>query len=376
MIKNKLILFLIALVLTLTISGCTTNNQAADQRAVVETTPVIHRNITQWVTLTSQLQAYKNAMIIPKQPGLDVTNIHVDIGDEVKEGRLLFELDKTLVREQINQTKLSYDLARENYNKQSKIIQEQEVLLEAYETMSKNSGFFQKKLPESAMSIDEEPRESLALAQSQVDKAQMAYASALRQLSELEYHAPINGVVSQINIHENQPLLNQQPAMVITNSEKIRIPLHVSNTFIDVLELNQEVVVKVNEEEVQGTITLINSVPEYPSNLHLVHIEVDNGDEKLKVGDFCKVKIERDKSENTLTIRKDTILYEGNDTYVFIENNEVVYKQKVRLGISNEDHVEVLDGIEEGQKVVTRGHQYLKDQMSVNVIRGANNEDI
>ncbi|QUH25972.1 efflux RND transporter periplasmic adaptor subunit [Serpentinicella alkaliphila] len=367
------------LIITVNINGCSNNDSEEERLTAIEVSEAQRGNITQWVTLTSQLKPVENVMIFAKTPGLNVTNVNFKVGDSVKEGDLLFELDKSILRQQVEHAKLNYDMAKDNYNKQRELLENQQKAMEDIAVLSTNRGlnkFVQGNSTLNVSGVIGNVEASLLAAKAQVDQSKMAYANTLRQLTELDYYSPIDGVISQLNVFENQIALNQQPALVITNTKILKSNIHVSEKLLDEIRINEEVYVDIDNDIRKGIVSLVNTVADPRSNLYLVEVIIDNEDNALKIGYFNKVRFQRAKKENVVVISKDAILFEGKDTYVFIEAEERVFKRRIELGIEQDDNVEIVSGVETGEKVVIKGQQYLKDKMKVQVVRGGNHENI
>nr|WP_295899159.1 HlyD family efflux transporter periplasmic adaptor subunit [uncultured Bdellovibrio sp.] len=86
-----------------------------------------------------------------------------------------------------------------------------------------------------------------------------------------------------------------------------------------------------------------SSVVEFP-----ITLKVLNPDADLKSGMSTLIDIITFKKENVLTLRHEFIYVQGGESYVLLENGE---KRIVKTGVSNEEKVEILEGVKEGEKV-------------------------
>ncbi|MBU5675378.1 efflux RND transporter periplasmic adaptor subunit [Alkaliphilus sp. MSJ-5] len=375
LLKYTIMLIMINIIL----SGCQMKvSDNREKEVAVEVMEVKKKSISKNVVLNTYLQPKKNAIILAKTPGLTVTNIGVNIGDAVTEGDFLFELDKSIIRTQIEQSKQAYDLARRNYEEQKNRYEEandtnEENSLQALEAMYRNKAIGGLQIP----SIPQQDKGSiLAVAMNQVEQARMAYSAALSQLKEMEYYSPISGYVSQININENQPVLGTQAAMVITNIENLKASVNISKSLFESLKEGQMVMVNVDDTEFNGRISNLSPIPDLSSNLYLLEIEINNKDKKSWVGAFSNILIELDKKDSATVIPKSAILEDSKGKYVFVEQNNRVYRRKVDIGIDDGGDVEVVNGLNEGEKIVIKGQQFVKDRGAVIIVRGEENENL
>lgn len=372
LLKYTIMLIMINIILF----GCQMKvSDNGEKEVAVEVMEVKKKSISKNVALNTYLQPKENAIILAKTPGLNVTNIGVNIGDAVTEGDFLFELDKSMIRTQIEQSKQAYDLARKNYEKQKSQYEEtnEENSLQALEAMYRNKVIEGLQIP----SIPQQDKESiLAVAANQVEQARMAYSTALSQLKEMEYYSPISGYVSQVNINKNQPVLGTQAAMVITNIENLKASVNIPKSLFESLKEGQMVIVNVDDTEVNGRISNLSPIPDLSNNLYLLEIEIPNKDKKSWVGAFSNILIELDKKDSAIVIPKLAILEDSKEKYVFVEQNNRVYRRKVDIGIDDGGDVEVVNGLNEGEKIVTKGQQFVKDRGAVIIVRGEENENL
>lgn len=371
-------LLILSLIITVSIIliGCKAQvSDNAEKEIAVEVMEIKKQSISQKATLNTHLQPIENAVIIPKTPGLNVTNIEVSIGDEVSKGDFLFELDKTMVRKQIQQTKRAYDLARKNFDEQKKKFEDLDSQnpTDAIAAMYTNKVMPSLNIPD----ISQQDKESvLAASENQVDQARMAYSTALSQLEEMEYYSPISGYVSQININKNQPILGTQPALIITNMERLKASLNISKSVYEHLKEGQSVIVNIDNTEIPGTIRSLSPIPDFVNSLYSVEVEIDNKENNPWVGSFGSILIELTSKDEVIVIPKSAILHDSGKKYVFIEKDNRAYKRKVSLGIDNSSEVEVLGGLNVGEKIITKGNQFVKDKGLVMVVRGEDNENL
>jgi len=328
---------IVCIIVNFILIGCQTKiSDNIEKEIAVEVMEIKNQAISKNIILNAHLEPKENAIILPKTLGINVANIGVNVGDRVSKGDFLFELDKTMLRKQIEQTKAAYDIARKNYEQQS----------------------------------------ILAVATNQLDQTRMAYSAALSQLEEMEYYSPINGYISQVNINENQPVLSTQPALIITNIEKLKASIHVSKSLYEYLEEGQNVLVNIDNTKTSGKIRTLSPIPDLASNLYLVEIEVLNNENKSWVGTFSNILIELDKKDEVTVIPKSAILEDNEGKYVFVEKDSRVYRRQIDVGIDDGGQVEVVSGLNIGEKIVTKGQQFVKDKGLVIIVRGDENENL
>lgn len=361
--KSKLFKYFIVLSLLLTLSACNLQEEIAEENPVpVEVAAVEKKNIRATITLGTQLRPQEELMIFAKTPGLKVTDLPVKLGDTVSAGALLFELDKDPLRMQVEQARLNYEMARAQYQRQKE--QQASITTEVeevsvFKSITRNLNPFTGTMEKEMAALTQDS--TLAMAQAQVEQSRMIYANSLAQLAEMEYYAPIAGVISQINIQKNQLVMNQVPALTISDISRLKGDLVVTPQVYQAIGLGKEITVTADGQEAQGKISLVNPIPDQRTNLYLVEFTLDNEGHQLLGGVFAQARLTIEEKDNALVIPKEAIIIEGNEAYVFTAEDGSAHKKSIKTGIDSGEQVEILEGLKEGERVVIKGQHYLEE---------------
>jgi len=359
--------FIFVLVLLLAAIGCQREKQVEENKKInVEVSEVRLMDVSELITLTAQLRPYEEAMVIPKTPGLKVTKLSVKVGDEVNRNEFLFELDKGMVRKQVEQAKLHYDTAKKNYQFQKQQIDRLQKQSIPVIQMRNVSGM--QELPDEGSL-----QASLAAANIQLEQARIAYSTALEQLKEMEYTSPINGVITQLNIKEDQMALQIAPAVVVSNIDRLKAHLSISSELLRELKLGQAVELKLPDKDIKGSISLINPVADIRSNLYSVEAVFNNADKSMSPGAFYKLNLVKNHKESVIAISKEALVSEGEKSYVFVENNGLAEKRYIIKGVDGGSVVEITEGLKPGERVVLKGQQFLEEGAEI-IVRGDKDE--
>ena len=367
--KNWACFFIFVLLLTVAITGCQREKQVEENKKInVEVFEVELKDITELITVTAQLRPYEEAIIIPKTPGLNVTNLAVEVGDKVKKDEYLFELDKGIIRKQVEQAKLLYDAAKENYQFQKEQVnklQQQSIPV----LQMRNAAGLEGITDINTM------KASLAAANVQMEQARIVYSTTLEQLKEMEYTSPIDGVITQINVKKDQMVLQTAPAMVVSNINKLKAYLPISNSLIKELKTGQSLILYNDEKHNElGSITLINPVADPRTNLYTVEAVFDNREGGISSGSFYKLDIIKNHKDNVLVIPKEALISEALNSYVFVEVKGEALKRRITTGVDGGQEIEVTEGLSVGERVIVKGHQFLGDKAEV-FVRGDDYEN-
>lgn len=111
-----------------------------------------------------------------------------------------------------------------------------------------------------------------------------------------------------------------------------------------------------------GRIILISSVVDPETRTVNVRTEVSNRDGRLKPDMFANVEIVTAAHATTIAIPLSAVLDDGGQSVVFVADGNDYKKKEVTLGIKSNDRVEIVSGLKEGDKVVTKGNYLLLEQ--------------
>jgi len=248
-----------------------------------------------------------------------------------------------------SQSELSLKQANDNYNQ----------ALASYEIVAKQT-------PEENIRKAQDSYNS-AVAQKASSEARLA--TLQKSLSDASVKSPISGTVLECNVTAGA-VLSQSSPFVIIDLNTVNIEVNVSEQMINSVKVGDSVNIKVStlsSETFKGNVSTI--APGANSDgTYKIKIEINNHNGKLKAGMFAEVYFVREKSDNTIVLPRNTVISKNDENYVFVEENGVVTKTNVTLGIDNGDEIEITEGLNEGMNVVTKGQTYLKDGDTVNVI--------
>ncbi|MFA6807336.1 MAG: efflux RND transporter periplasmic adaptor subunit [Bacteroidales bacterium] len=326
-------------------------------------------NLTTIVTATGTIEPITQVEIGTQVSGV-VKKIYVDYNSIVSEGQLIAELDKTNLKTANTQAQASYDNAiiQRNY---MKTIYERKKILYDNKVISKSD--FDDALfnYENAQGLVKQRYSDL-----QQSKTNLGYANI---------YSPINGVVLSRSIDEGQTVaasFNTPTLFTIAQDLKeMQVEADVDEADIGHVKVGQRVTFTVDAyigETFKGEVTQIRLDPTITSNVvtYTVVITAKNPEIKLKPGLTATIAIYTQELKDVLTVEAKAINFKPNieilkaynlqnnlpnkiNTEVnettrlwLLDKNGAIVSKTVRLGPSDGVNVQILEGIEEGDKLV------------------------
>jgi RND family efflux transporter MFP subunit len=286
-----------------------------------------------------------------------VKEIVKEEGAYVKENEVLALLDDTEIKIgyeqakiQLEQAKLSLEEAEANYIRNQELIKR--TLISEQEFQTQEAVYKQRQL-------DYKNRmESFKDLQLQLNWTK------IRALSEgfiterlIERGGRVNANQQVYTIEDFNPLLIR---VFVPTSDAIRLKTGMP------AELTTEIL---EGAVFEGAVKLINPRIDVQTGTVKVTVEVFDESLRLKPGMFVEVQIAIGMKESVLVIPRKALLYKQNKTYVFVMDQNKVSQREVLLGLTEEDEVEVTDGLNEGEVIVVVGVEGLKDGQRVDVVQ-------
>ncbi|MDR1135715.1 MAG: efflux RND transporter periplasmic adaptor subunit [Clostridiales Family XIII bacterium] len=292
--------------------------------------------------ITGRIEAVDEVSVLPKMAGA-VTNVYVELGSRVSAGTILFSLDSTQLAVNLNQAKTSLDSASVIYERMGRLLDEGVIPLQNYE----------------------QAQVSYVLAYETYAAAQDAYNNAV-------VTSPISGYVTSVNVSSGTLATQAVPAVTIANIDRLVINAGLSEKMINKVALGDTVNVLVksaSEESVQGRITAISPAPVTGSLTYPIKISLENSDSRIKPGMFAEVMLAVDTSSGVLTIpSKAVMIKSGRRVVAALDADNRVRLVDVVIGIDDGAFVEIKEGLNIGDIVVTDGQTYIDESSAVNIV--------
>ncbi|MEZ5278161.1 MAG: efflux RND transporter periplasmic adaptor subunit [Opitutaceae bacterium] len=253
-------------------------------------------------------------------------------GESVKAGQVLFKLDQVKLEAAVNLAEANFKLAK--------------TVLERNESLLESRSISQQEL-DRAIATFSSTQASLELAKEDLIDATIV--------------APFDGVMSDRKVSPGQVVNSGTPLAAIIDTDPLKAEFNVPERFISQLTLGQNIEIKVTaypNETFVGRVYFISPEVTSSSRTVLMKAEVDNRDGRLKAGMFGNLDLILDVKEGALVIPETAISYRGDlaSVYVINEANEAELRS-VRPGIRLAGRVEIVEGLQAGERVVTEGIQ-------------------
>ncbi len=336
------------------LSGCNPSSAGPAPKAVappaVRVTEPHHGPITRFVTLPGEIRPYQQATLYAKVAGY-LKTIAVDKGDRVREGALLAEIE-----------------VPELLAERAKYRAEVGVSGIDYKRLSES----QKKAPDLVVpqTVDD------ARGRLEIARANLERTETLLQYAKIV--APFPGVITQRMVDPGAFIpaatsgtAAQNAAIVtLTDFERVRLQVPVPEVEASLVAVGQPVKCTLDAlpgRNFEGTVTRFSYALDESSKTMLAEIELPNPKLELRPGMYAVVKIGLERKADALLLPAEAVLTEKAGAFVFALAENKAKKLRVQTGFNDGAQVELVGGLEPGQRVILAGKQALNDGQAVTI---------
>ncbi len=362
------------LIVAILFAGCgedkeQTPKKEAEYIAPVEVVQVQRENLTSLLESVGDLEASETAGVAAKISGR-VSSVPVKLGDKVSKGQVLFTLDSTEAANAVAQAEASVTVAKTNIGVSEQTVFDAEQNFQRINQLFEADAASQSQYDQAESTLNN-ARLGLQVAQGQLRQAEITLANAQETLSYYTVVAPISGQVSSVDIHTGEMANAQTTAIRLVNLSTMKVKVNVSENIISHMQQGATVpmVVSALNREVNGRILSISPSIDEATKAFPVEITVDNSQGDMKVGMVVKLKLVSGTANNVLALPTDAMLEKDGVKYVFVMENDTAKEVKIKTGLMTDTKIEIKEGLEEGQTVITSGNELIKDGQKVKVTK-------
>lgn len=203
--------------------------------------------------------------------------------------------------------------------------------------------------------------------------AQNDFERAEIQLAKMNVVAPFSGVIVALPYYtQGVRIESGQPVVSLMSYDKIFLDINLPEKNISEVKLGQEVIITnytLTEDTLKGFVTELSPIISSETRTFAGKLQIDNPDLILRPGMFVKANIITAQKDSTVVIPKDIIMSGSRGKYVFVVGrNSAAEDRWITTGISNQDNIEIIEGLKPNDRLIIKGFETLRDNSKVKVI--------
>ncbi|MDR4483945.1 MAG: efflux RND transporter periplasmic adaptor subunit [Nitrospirales bacterium] len=313
----------------------------------VAVAPATRGEMVSTVTYTGTVVPKSVVNVFPRTEGW-LDHIFVDVGDTVKKGEVLVKLDQRELLTNLAEQRAHRIFTAREFARDARLVKEG------------------------------------AIPQSEADRSRMMFDAARAKeqrmttlLSYTEVTAPMNGLVTKrvklINpgelVHPNTHLLD------IADTQQMRVQVKVAEKDLPYIQAGTKATVRFpslppSHNSIDAGVSVVFPQLDPRTRTSTVEIIVENPKGLIRADMYAIVDLVLERKSDAIMIPRQAVMQIEDEPVVFTTDTVVAMKQPVVLGISSNDMVEIVQGINEGDMVITKGARGLTDFQEVAVVSG------
>jgi membrane fusion protein (multidrug efflux system) len=321
---------------------------SAPRAPSVEVAKVEVTQMTDDTQAVGSLRSRQGVVLRPEVSGR-ITQLNFKDGDRVRKGQLLVQLDDQLQLAQVQQSQAELSIALANHKRNQELVEQNFISKRSVEESSANLEVAQAKL---------------ALSR--------AAAARLRVL------APFDGITGIRTANVGDYLKDGADVVNVEDIDAVFVDFRLPERFQNKVKKGQRAAVNLDALPGQKFVAFVQAVdPLIDTNGRSVGVRgcIDNRQLRLRPGMFARVTAVFGERERALVVPEEAIVPQGQRVLIYKvvdgkdKDEKIAQRVEVKVGIRRPGKVEILEGLAEGDVIVTAGQQrLLRDSMAVRVI--------
>jgi membrane fusion protein (multidrug efflux system) len=327
-------------------TGCKKNEPAAGagpagfavQAVVVEAT---RQPVSEALSLVGTITANEFVELKSETEGT-VQEILFKEGQAVEKGSLLVRLDESKFAAAVAEAEANFKLSKANYDRAKQLFADKLISQQEFDH---------------------------AAAQFQANQAGVDLKK--RQLKDTRIHAPFEGIMGARQISPGQVISKESTLTWLVDLDPVKVEVNVPERFVGQLAVGQNIDLAVAAypgRRFTGEVFFITPFVDATTRTALVKAQIQNPKHELKPGMFANLDLMLKLKENAVVIPESSVIPSGDRTVVYVvDANDTAQLRPVKLGIRQAGLVEIVTGLQGGERVVAEGIQKVRPGGKVKV---------
>ncbi len=268
------------------------------------------------------------------------------LGDKVRKGEVIIRIEDKEFRNSIaiNSKKLNLEI-NEQENKKQK-------------SLYKKGGVTLREMRNSEV---------------QLTNARYDYENAQLKLAKMTVVAPFDGVIVDLPYFTpNGKITAAKDLVKLMNYDNMYMDVNLPEKDMATVKVNQPVLITnytLPNDTLQGVVSQLSPAINMETRTFKGVLKIKNPQLLLRPGMFVKADIEVAKAKDVIVIPKEIVISSRNRKRVFVVEKGVARERRIKVGLENNEMVEVKSGLKVNEQLVIKGFETLRDGSKVKVIK-------
>lgn len=342
------------LIILMSLTGCTKTETVKNEAPLVRSQLVKMDGFVQSASYSGEVRGRYETQLAFQTSG-KIIKRNVDIGSAVNPGDILMEIDPKDLQQAVNSSSAQVSSAQSQLS------------------LAKSDLDRYKRLYESnavSRAEYEQYQNAYNVTGDAVKQALAQYNQNVNQLGYTTLCADCPGLISRIAAEVGQVVSAGQTVITLVQDGEREVEISIPENRIEELRQAQQIRVTfwaLPNVDIEGKVREISPVADTITHTYDVHISLLDPPQEINLGMTADVKLANNSGEKTVFIPLSAIYQTGNTPEVWVVKNGTVTLKPVKIGTFGDGKVQVLEGLQDGDVIVTAGVDKLREGQEVRV---------
>ncbi|WP_157944685.1 efflux RND transporter periplasmic adaptor subunit [Mangrovicella endophytica] len=355
---------------------------AAESRLRLPAATVVtasQRTMTATAPINGSLVARERVLVTAQVTGYRITDVSVEVGDQVKAGDVLVRLDRAPLEAQLAQAEAAVSAAEAAAQQANSQIAGQQATLSQAETALSRANKLLRSGAGTQATVDtaetnlanaqaalQAGRDALANANAQIEQARARRDDAALQLSRTEVRSPVDGVIATRAADIGQMAGGTaDPLFTLIRNGEVEFDGDIIETAIPDVKPGQKArLYPSGFAEYQGTVRLLSPYVDPQTRQGTVKISIA-GNDRLPIGIFARAVVITAERNAVAVPLSAVVPGPKSQTVQVVDKEGTIHVKPVRTGIVEGDFIEIAEGLSAGETVVAKSGPFFRDGMKI-----------
>ena len=214
-------------------------------------------------------------------------------------------------------------------------------------------------------------QQTLKSAAGQLESAKGKYLGATAQLSYSEIRSPISGVIADRPLYPGEMAAAGTPLLTVMDVSQVIARAHIPQPDAALLKLGDKATITApgDDQPTEGRITVISPALDPNSTTVEVWVQAKNPEQPLKPGPSVQLSMLARTIPDALVIPAASLLsaQDGTTSVMLVGSDNRAHQKAVKVGVRQDNQVQIVEGVQAGDRVVASGAYGLPDNTKINV---------
>lgn len=190
------------------------------------------------------------------------------------------------------------------------------------------------------------------------------------QLEQSVVTAEFDGIVDTVEREQGEYVESGSPLARLVQVDKVKVLIGLPEREVTLIKLGDHVKLALDAyegREFEGTFYRIATSADLTTRTFLAEVEVANPEGSLKPGMIARAAVVRKTYPNAITVPLFSVVTRDGQRFVFVENGGTASMRPVTIGFFQSEFVHIIDGLNDGDRLIVAGQRELSDGDRVEV---------